>query len=174
MATKWPYFEALLFMKGMVKARKPAGNASNDDSSNLKYDMLIKEELEDRGNIDHLGSTLFNGNDDETYVAYTPSQSNSPGPILAKRRRPSWDDNLSKSLLHIEEQKLHYLQEKIKNKSEGDEDEMFFKSLLPHTRKIKDSMKMAFRIKVQQLVDEYAYRIGSENNRNHNISPSSN
>lgn len=68
-------------------------------------------------------------------------------------------DDYNQNLLDIERQKLQYLMDKSarnQNRQE-DEDWMFFKSLLTHVRKIPDPKKMAFRNRIQEAVEQFAY-----------------
>lgn len=75
-----------------------------------------------------------------------------------KRKRDS--NSFNEEMIEIEHQKLRYLQEKAnKRQREVDEDDhsSFFKSLLPHVRKIPPNKILSFRGRIQQIVDEYAY-----------------
>ncbi|CAG9760048.1 unnamed protein product [Ceutorhynchus assimilis] len=78
-----------------------------------------------------------------------------------KRKLDSGSCNEEK--LKIERQKVQYLQEKANRRSrevEKDDNSSFFKSLLPHVRKIPPNKILSFRGRIQQMVDEYAYGHG--------------
>lgn len=68
-------------------------------------------------------------------------------------------DDYNQNILDIAKQKLQYLTEKAVRKQgkDGDEDNLFFKTLLPHVKKIPDEMKLAFKGRIQEVVQEYAY-----------------
>jgi hypothetical protein len=54
-------------------------------------------------------------------------------------------------------QKAKVLEEAIKNRQPENEDLLFFRSLLPHVNNIPANMKLRFRNRIQQVVDEFAY-----------------
>jgi len=54
-------------------------------------------------------------------------------------------------------QKAKYLEEAMKNRQPENEDLLFFRSLLPHVNNIPANMKLRFRNRIQQVVDEFAY-----------------
>ncbi|KAK8397094.1 hypothetical protein O3P69_004634 [Scylla paramamosain] len=70
-------------------------------------------------------------------------------------------DDFNQSILDIEQQKIQYLKEKINRKQdkEDDEDLMFFKSLLPHVKRIPAVQKLTFRSRLQELVQQFAYPV---------------
>jgi len=49
------------------------------------------------------------------------------------------------------------LEEAIKNRQPENEDLLFFRSRLPHVNNIPANMKLCFRNRIQQVVDEFAY-----------------
>lgn len=53
------------------------------------------------------------------------------------------------------------MKEKINRKQdkEDDEDLMFFKSLLPHVKRIPAVQKLTFRSRLQELVQQFAYPV---------------
>ncbi|MPC54462.1 hypothetical protein E2C01_048379 [Portunus trituberculatus] len=70
-------------------------------------------------------------------------------------------DDYNHSILDIEQQRIKYLKEKINHKEdkEDDEDQMFFKSLLPHVKRIPAVQKLTFRSRLQELVQQFAYPV---------------
>jgi len=49
------------------------------------------------------------------------------------------------------------LEEAMKNRQPENEDLLFFRSLLPHVNNIPANMKLRFRNRIQQVVDEFPY-----------------
>nr|CAI5851851.1 unnamed protein product [Callosobruchus analis] len=80
-------------------------------------------------------------------------------PVTARKKR-RLHDSFNASVLEIENKKLEYLESKrLKpNKEPEDEHLLFFKSLLPHVRKIPESRILFFRTVIQNVVQEYCYQ----------------
>lgn len=54
---------------------------------------------------------------------------------------------------------MKLLENKVRKGTSGDdEDEAFFKSLLPHVRKMQPEKKLVFRVQVQNLVQKFVYQ----------------
>lgn len=155
--SKWPYFKSLLFLRDIVRARASSGNCTNQK---LEIDGVIKAEseicdggqaeeveTEDEESIrDNQGSVNINA---ASETLLTPGQKR-------KRDTSSWSDRM----LRIEEQKLEYLLEKKSKKMDASERMLYFlKSLMPHIEKIPENRELAFRRRVEWLVDEFAYDI---------------
>lgn len=69
-------------------------------------------------------------------------------------------DDYDKNILDIE-RKIQQLIE-MANPKQGQDDEedmMFFKSLLPHVKRIPDTQKLTFRSRLQELVQQFAYEV---------------
>nr|XP_029720875.1 uncharacterized protein LOC115262618 [Aedes albopictus] len=78
-------------------------------------------------------------------------------------------------LLAIEAKKLKLLEKKVnKAAAVDDEDEAFFKSLLPHVRKLKSEQKLLFRMEVQKVVHKFVYPQQDELLTDPNSSPNQN
>lgn len=169
--SKWPYFKSLLFLKTTVKARMPKGNLSVIVNNN----MLRTERSPgcDDQNFDEETQEMFSEASedllsevqapiDKTLQSLSETPSSSPSPPvpvhLKPKRKRSQADSWNAAIIDIEKQKLQYLKEKSENKTDNDEDLLFFKSLLPHVRNIPQERKLAFRSQVQELVDQFAYQ----------------
>lgn len=160
--SKWPHFDLLLFLRKVVKVRKnrkinnvvdnifeedvkecqPLSNMIKEDDT---HDSFCFEEV----NIDQIGNE---DNDTPSTMRLKRNHSQSPSSTSFKRRCPQ-------SLNSKKDALLKQLQDAAKNKErEFDDDELFFQSLIPHVRKISASKKMKFRIRIQELVDEFVYQ----------------
>ncbi|GFO30196.1 transcription factor adf-1 [Plakobranchus ocellatus] len=75
-----------------------------------------------------------------------------------KRKQPGQEDYFQ-TLIELEKQKVGFLNEKQSKKiQEGDDaDLMFFKSLLPHVKRIPPYKKLRFQSRIQAVVEEFAY-----------------
>lgn len=174
--SKWPYFTQLLFLRDIVKPRSSSGNlpklgtpAAHDfgqgdeeitestpnETQSLEFDTLsdAQDEVVD---TDSIKETVPRA----TATSPTSSRASTPTTTAStvrsqKRRAPI--DSFNESLLDIERKKLQYLEAKA-NRSNTEEDEnlLFFKSLLPHVRKIEPSRMLSFRGRVQELVEQFA------------------
>lgn len=79
--------------------------------------------------------------------------------IQGRKRKRGANETFNNALLNLERQKVQYLQEKSSRQRDiDDEDLFFFKSLLPHVRKIPGLKKLAFRNCIQKLVEQFAYQ----------------
>nr|KAH0807391.1 hypothetical protein GEV33_015401 [Tenebrio molitor] len=67
-------------------------------------------------------------------------------------------------VLDIEKKKLDLLTQKVRKREANDQEDenlLFFKSLLPHIKKIQPERILAFRGRIQELVQEFAYSTNS-------------
>ena len=53
--------------------------------------------------------------------------------------------------------KAKFLEEAMENRQPENEDLLFFRSLEPHVNNIPANMKLCFRNRIQEVVDEFAY-----------------
>jgi hypothetical protein len=74
-----------------------------------------------------------------------------------KRKRNGINVKYNETVIAIEKQKAIFLGEAVKNRQPENEDLLFFRSLLPHVSNIPANMKLCFRNRIQQVVDEFAY-----------------
>lgn len=128
--SKWQYFQLLLFLKDVVKPRPSTKNFASVFVSDAAEALFpCSSESGDRTDVE---PTL----DSEEGVPASPAHSHDTESI-----------------------KLQYLIEKSLQKQDKDDDEdlMFFKSLLPHIKKIPDENKLTFRNCIQELVQQFAY-----------------
>lgn len=166
--SKWPYFRALMFLKDIVTARQSSGNLCTIASTTIEPGETsvpaseTQSTSEQGGNVEleTEGCTeTFGDGTSGTSSITLPTTSTTPA---GKRKRVS-TENFNECILNLEKQKVQYLQEKAARQHD-DEDLQFFKSLLPHVRRIPDVHKLSFRNKVQELVQTFAYH--------HDYSPS--
>jgi len=78
-----------------------------------------------------------------------------------KRKRYGVNARYIETIIAIEKQKAKFLEEAMKNRQPENEDSLFFRSLLPHVNNIPANMKLHFRSRIQQVVDEFAYHPAS-------------
>ncbi|XP_055525877.1 uncharacterized protein LOC129718807 [Wyeomyia smithii] len=125
--SSWPYFEAMLFLRNMVRPRKQ---------------LLIK------GNPDE--------EEDEDYQTSTVQFDENPIELVEMPFTIKTEDSVvneqpaSSSKTAVEAPPRSVLSD--------DEDELFFRSLLPHVRKMEPEDKLLFRTEVQNLVLQHVYR----------------
>ncbi|GFN92826.1 transcription factor adf-1 [Plakobranchus ocellatus] len=96
-----------------------------------------------------------------------------------KKRKPNEGVHFYKDMLDPPDKKTRWVPGMPSSRthptaSEADDhDIMFFKSLLPHVRLIAQHLKLRFQIKVQELVQEFAYAAPSSPERGHRSSSGS-
>ena len=73
-----------------------------------------------------------------------------------KRKRNGVNAKYNETIIATEKQKAKFLEEAIKNRQPENEDLLFFRSLLPHVNNKPANMKLRFRNRIQQVVDEFA------------------
>lgn len=178
--SKWPFFKLLCFLKDIVAPRASTGNLSgaqgitnstcptNGDgysSTQLQGDenaiqpQNAENETESPVSARHESVDFVEGQEVvgsqervDNGSIYTPKSTKQ----TKKRAR---NEEFNSSILSIEQKKLEYLMQKRDRRQslEEDADLYFFKSLLPHVRRIPEERKMCFRSRIQSLVDEFAY-----------------
>jgi hypothetical protein len=87
-----------------------------------------------------------------------------------KRKRTGVNAKYNETIIAIEMQKTTFL-EAMKNR-QSENEELFFRSLLPHVNNIPANMKLRFRNRIQQVVDEFAYLQASSTFSKSSSSPS--
>jgi len=74
-----------------------------------------------------------------------------------KRKWNGVNTKYNETIIAIEKQKAKFLEEAIKNHQPQHEDLLFFRSAMPHVNNVPANMKLRFRNRIQQVVDEFAY-----------------
>ena len=176
---KWPHYRSLLFLKDIVKPRASSSNLKSDRSApmhsnpNPSNDKTADSvQFGDSGDHDDRGdSVAFNDNDNEDlrstqYGTHDENQddgevNNQERSLVQdnprKRKRNGVNAKYNETITAIEKQKAKFLEEAMKNRQPENEDLLFFRSLLPHVSNILANMKLRFRNRIQQVVNEFAY-----------------
>ncbi|KAK4885028.1 hypothetical protein RN001_001299 [Aquatica leii] len=148
----WLFFSSLLYS---CVPRETEGNFNNDDDGS-------GNETSDETSSQAPSSVA------ESVALSTPgSPRSSPTPVTKKAKRSAKKDCIGEPLMTAEREEIEYLKRREENRKskeamielnstrkEVDEDESFFKSILPHIRQFSPKTKMQFRIKVLQLVQD--------------------
>lgn len=156
--SKWPYFDLLIFLRKIVKVRQTRRLTHVVDSifeedvkECVPLSSMIKEDKThsfcfEEVNIDQIG------NEEDGEIE-------SKMKLKRHHSQPSCTTSFKKRCPQLINSKKDVFLDESKNKEkEFDDDELFFQSLLPHVRKISVSKKMKFRIRIQELVDEFVYQ----------------
>ncbi|KAF5283656.1 hypothetical protein FQR65_LT13780 [Abscondita terminalis] len=138
-ASKWPYFSQLLFLKDIVKPRTATENLSSTQSTRdiQMTDQEDSQSVEGNENSDNEDAFQTSEHEQEKPIETTPTLSKTTS-IPTKKRRGT-TQTFQASILEIERRKVDYLENKTKRSSSDNQDDehlSFFKSLLPHVRKI--------------------------------------
>lgn len=165
--TTWPYFDSMLFLKDQMRSRKSGGNLPVDDDDVEEMDL---QENELRAVPDEPNEVC---NPDLSEIDSVIESI--PQPSFHRSNRPV-KRSAQLQLIAIEARKLKLLERKVgkSNTCDDDEDGAFFKSLLPHVRKLEPEEKLEFRMEIQSVVQKYVYKKNKLlNNPNiHNIQSS--
>ncbi|XP_055641892.1 transcription factor Adf-1-like isoform X2 [Toxorhynchites rutilus septentrionalis] len=148
--TTWPHFESMLFLKDQMKPRKYGGNLSARGAEDDSEDVAVESE-ESNGN-DYSNVFEINYLEEPPFISSTQSQTSSQQSNRSVKR------SSIQQLVEIEAKKMLLEQKVNKSTADDDEDEAFFKSLLPHVRKLMPEEKLEFRMDVQSLVQNYVYK----------------
>lgn len=180
--SKWPHFKVLSFLKEIVKPRQTSGNCTVKLESVATEDMNSQhpnlEENEETVAVangsDDGADELISMNDNEsnifadaTHATIIPegqqevsiqNQPNVKKHTVNRIKRKRSNDYQS-TMLEIEKKKLEILSSKrTDKKDDGDEENLlFFKTLLPHVKKIRPEQIFPFRSKIQDVVQAFAY-----------------
>lgn len=182
--SKWQYFTALSFLKGIVKPRQSSGNCSSqggvedavDEDVHTCTDTVanVEEVIQDLGNQDDLteyNKDLSFDSHDQSTLADHPSDTTSQQDTTqcakkfknhtVERIKRKRNDDYTSELLQIERKELDMLIQtrsaKGEKDTENDEHLLFFKTLLPHVRKISPHQIIPFRTQIQDVVQRFAY-----------------
>lgn len=178
--SKWKYFEQLLFLRDIIAPRKCSGPLSgiidNDRAEDSQHAFRVVQSTSNSQNesqtIDHDEPEILNitgDTDSMMAVATSPTstqlKSQTPPQATGGKKRKTASYNHYEQLLDIEKQKIELLSACGKSKQNDDDDDMLFlKSLHPFVKNVPMERKMAFRSKMQMLIDEFTY--GAANNHN--------
>jgi hypothetical protein len=175
---KWPHYRSLLFLKDVVKPRSSPSNLKSDKSAPTQSNPISPNDKavdsvqpgDSGGHDDRDDSVAFSekDNDDLRFTQFgTQEENQGDGEVISqerslvhdnplKRKRIGVNAKYSETIAAIETQKANFLEEAMKNRQHENEDLLFFRSLLPHVNKIPANMKLRFRNRIQQVVDEFA------------------
>lgn len=167
---EWPYFKSLMFLKDIFEKRPATGNLSDSEEKNENV-VINSDEEQDTHNTDDdisppptpTSQTSSAGCSSEaTKVLLVPRKADN----LGYRKRSSQIEIIGKNLVDLEKEKIEMKKSKIdSNFDRNDEDIAFFTSLLPHVKKLSPVEKLQFRIKVQTILMESAYKDTTEKSR---------
>ncbi|XP_046684581.1 uncharacterized protein LOC124370335 [Homalodisca vitripennis] len=124
----WPYFERMLFLRGVMTPRPTDSN------------MSVTDEERNENNIDTI--THESDPDDPGTKRHL---------IYLKRRKLTGSEQFKADILALEAKKINMLE---KDSDQNDDDLNFFKSLLPHMKTLPAVNKLFFRSKVQNMLAE--------------------
>lgn len=170
--SKWQYFKQLHFLRNVVKARNLKHCQKNLDPSlsytknaNHQYtkDKQRCEESEEDTYSQHIEEGLENPittDEGRNSVLVGDVESLNSTKNNEKNRERSVEECMA-PIIEIEKRKMDVINQNITNMKRyesDDEDLLFFKSLLPHVKKIPAENKLTFRGKLQEVVQQFAYR----------------
>ena len=198
---QWTYFASLGFLKDQFTPRLSTGNLpetrelddidpdidldDGEDGASQETNISTSEGNEDsieQPAFDVIGRPSSSQSSTAAPFISRPSSSQSftPTPLTtntidnhtpANTRKHRATVDIGSQLIHLEQQKLQYLEDKKNQRKtvelgRDDEDLNFFKSLLPHVSKLSPLDKMAYRMRVLQVTQEFlgGHRWSSNNN----------
>lgn len=193
--SKWQYFNQMLFLKDIVAPRKCSGSLGNlvhtvnevateSEDSVHSFKVLGSTSPVSSVNSEHTSINLNANNeaDDNIQDATSPTLTQmetslcpTPPPnSRGKKRKVEFCAKTNSSqydkLIDLEQQKLKLLTERYQSQDDNNDDLLFFKSLIPYVQNIPVERKMAFRSRVQMLVDEFTYGTATSHSNNGQMS----
>ncbi|XP_046685435.1 uncharacterized protein LOC124371166 [Homalodisca vitripennis] len=151
----WPYFERMLFLRGVMTPRPTDSNMSvtDEERNENNIDTITHEsDPDDPGNsiqshvdvgsnseVSRSVKNLYTSNNDQVQTA----------PYISKRRKLTGSEQFKADILALEAKKINMLE---KDSDQSDDDLNFFKSLLPHMKTLPAVNKLFFRSKVQNML----------------------
>ena len=176
---KWPHYRSLLFLKDIVKPRASSSTLKSDKSAPMQCNPIPSNDKTadgvqrgDSGDHDDRGDSVAftkNDNEDLRCMQYgTHDENQDTGEVNSqkrslvqdnprKRKRSGVNAKYNKTIIATEKQKAKFLEEAMKYCQPENEDLLFFLSRLPHVSNIPANMKLRFRNRILQVVDEFAY-----------------
>nr|CAH7729414.1 unnamed protein product [Callosobruchus chinensis] len=155
----WQYFNSLSFLKNQCVPRKSTGNFEITDSETFQ----TTEDTELDNALNSMEEIVSETESQPTTpCSLSNSQHVTPVALALKKARTQKTvkktDAVGEALPMAEQEKIAYLKrkEEIRSKREEkelDEDEAFFKSILPYVKVMHPKQKLRFRIQFLQLVD---------------------
>lgn len=175
---KWRHFKSLLFLRDFVKPRTSSGNslmknsvpstniasqeidnASEHNDSDAAENQVFKDpttsdisDIEVRADVPWETNNFRSGAEKQDILRRKK-----------KRRRIPTNAKYNQTSIDTEQKKVKIFEEVFTKRITENEDELFFRSLLPHVAKIPDNMKLSFRNRVQEIVERFAYNSGTSN-----------
>ena len=163
--SKWQYFHSLLFLRDISQPRPPLGNLSdrakealhtNDEEVTMDPPPVDKEST----GLHFLGMRHQSSVTEEN-MHIEKSMPSTCASFSKKRHSNKYQkmQHYNNSILDIERQKIQYLLKKSSHKPYKDEDDnlLLFKSLLPLVATIPITQKLAFRGRIQDVVQQFAF-----------------
>ncbi|RZF41082.1 hypothetical protein LSTR_LSTR002714 [Laodelphax striatellus] len=160
---EWKYFKSLLFLKDQFTPRQSSGNFgvttpvsflqdSDDEDNEIEADLGKSSELLTNG-----PSTYFSSKNASESGQKSPCKesvkSERPHSVIHQRKHK---EIIADKLLDVEKEKLDYSKnKKQKIQDDDDEDLNFFKSLLPHIKKLQPLAKLQYRMKVMEVTHDF-------------------
>ena len=161
----WCHFKAMLFLQSTFTPRSTQGNIAElhsfetaeshpaENRSEETQSPSIEENDSQHTSPDHVSQSQLG--DLQNQFATLPDVDGPIDPIEVPRKKrkncKTSESNFEQKLLHLEEQKLKALATTDDN---DNDDLIFFKSLLPHTKLLPLVNRLRFRSKVQNLLAE--------------------
>lgn len=150
--SKWPYFQSLLFLVDVVKPRILPKNRSqaqwdNDYPETVAYSA-------DSGTDSRDGLQEIETKHSKQFAARDTNMDETENPVKRKRNDLILKYDCRED---IEKQEASWLEGVLQERKDENDDMLFFRSLLSHVGSIPQHLKLRFRNRVLELVQEFAY-----------------
>lgn len=155
-SSSWPYFKQLLFLKDILRPDRRDSNLTQNEPVEETEEGSMDDDNETQASEAGQDSHYTQNSEPPSPISVANDHSSRESSISrskrAKRCRPDFECIAKKNdeIIAIEKQKLEIL-EREQNLTD-DDDLCFFKSLLPHMKKLPSTTKLRIRSKMQELV----------------------
>lgn len=157
---KWVHFDSLLFLKDMVKPRgiikkkNKKHAASQQRERRTSSSSQVSDEQEEYGEEQDSPAINYQS-DSEPDISLMDYLDQNASSTSSKRKNYTEDSSNSNFFGSVKKPKRSLVGGTTED--EDVESLFFFKSLLPHVRKIPENKILSFRNRIQEVVEEFAY-----------------
>ncbi|KAG5900584.1 hypothetical protein JTB14_022887, partial [Gonioctena quinquepunctata] len=160
---KWPYFKSMVFLKDIVKPRPSSSNLIANKPPFTHDETSENTDTDDNGESNTTPNRLqeedenleFEANSQSVSPTFTPTPSQRT--VFQKRQRCQDNAKHNGTIIEIEKKKAKVSEDVFNNRQADSDDLLFFRSLLPYVEKIPPHLKLKFRTRILQVVDDFAF-----------------
>lgn len=145
----WTYYDDMLFLKDVLKTRRPL---DFDESSDSITKSILTEEIVKIEPEIFIEKNIVQDDDDDYDNDDNKSVADSPHPLDDEE-----EVDVDSTETYQGKRKRLCEDNHVESDDDPDDDLLFFRSLLPFTKKLNANKKLLFRMNVQQMLYNQLY-----------------